>query len=140
MLIRGVAAPEIRGDEALDAGAEGGLDEAQVLRDVLEGERGDDGVLAGEGGGQGVEREGVGDGDGGDGGGERGGGGFALEDGDGEGRVGEDGGEEDGAEGAVGADEADFLERHGGGLMVSDGNEGERSEAWDCDGDYKRWC
>ncbi|KPM34158.1 hypothetical protein AK830_g12414, partial [Neonectria ditissima] len=112
---RGVAAAEVGRHEALDARERRRLGEPQVLRDVDEREAGDDGVLAGEGGRQPLQRHVVRDGDlrdrvavrrrrlG------RG----ALGHADGEVARVDEAVEQDGAEVAVAADEADLVEGHG---------------------------
>ena len=61
---RGIAAAVVGRNKASHASAECGLDEAQVLRDIFEGERGDDSILALAGGRELIERQIRRDGDG----------------------------------------------------------------------------
>lgn len=121
--VRGVAAPEIGGDEARDGRGGAGVREQDLLVDFGAGHGDDEGILAAEGGGQCVERGGAGageqvvwDGDLVGGGGVGGFGGGAGEHAGGEGGDGEEGAQDGGPEVAVGADDGDFVEGHGGGL------------------------
>lgn len=103
---------EVRRQEALDASGDACVDDEPLPGEGGDGDARDDGVLAGEGGGE-VGEGGEVDAEDADGGGEDGGGGGAGEDGDGEGgRGGEEGGQDGGADVARGADDGDVLEGH----------------------------